>query len=177
MAALLAAAGIPVGARLTVQSALRTMPFETSAPVDPVVMAKVLDQRVPGHAETTVLGGEARLVSLDSLSGKLQTGKGRTLDLHLLPAAKDTLIALIETIDSPQPDSRLSVFDRNWKLKWKFAPTAPQSAPEGSVMFGEMVYTPASAALTVDWREAGNDSITAREQYVLTPKGVKRAKK
>lgn len=177
MAALLAAAGIPVGARLTVQSALRTMPFEQAAPVDPVVMAKVLDQRTVGHTETTVLGGKARLVSIDSLSGRLQTGEGRILDLHLLPAAKDTLIALIETIDSPQPDSRLSVYDRNWKRKWTFSPPAPASAPEGSVMFGAMVYTPASAALTVDWREAGNDSITAREEYILTPKGAKRAKK
>lgn len=62
------------------------------------------------------LGGESRLVELDSVYLKVKTSAGQEVEMRLMTAGKrDTVIAVIETAMTPVPDSRLTLWNPQWQ--------------------------------------------------------------
>lgn len=66
------------------------------------------------------LMGESRLLELDSTCLKLHSSASRQVEMRLMTAGKDTLIAVIETVKTPVSDSRITF----WTSQWLPAPKA-----------------------------------------------------
>lgn len=61
------------------------------------------------------LGSGTQLVSVDSTYLKIRTSQSKTVEMLMLQFSKrDTIIAVIETVLTPVPDSRLRFFNSNW---------------------------------------------------------------
>ena len=62
------------------------------------------------------LGGDSELVELDSAYLKVKTSGSKVLEMFMwTDGRKDTVIAVIETVMTPVPDSRLTL----WNAKWQ----------------------------------------------------------
>lgn len=61
------------------------------------------------------LAGESRLMELDSAYLKIQTSASRIVELRMLTARKDTTVVVIETVLTPVPDSRLTLWNTEWQ--------------------------------------------------------------
>lgn len=63
------------------------------------------------------LAGESKLLELDSVYLKLQASTGKVVEMRMMTAGrKDTVIAVIETVMTPVPDSRISFWNPQWQL-------------------------------------------------------------
>lgn len=132
------------------------------------------------HTEKNAAGSEARIWVLDSLRAELQTSPGRMLTLQLLPVKNDTVIAVIETLTSQEPDSRMTVYSRDWTPQpklWK----EPKPSEWGKVdplpiLLVEYTYSPEEGVLTLTNRSEDKDKMLAGMCYKWTPKGFKRLK-
>ncbi len=61
------------------------------------------------------LGAGTQLVELDSSFLKINTSKSRTVEMLMIPYSRtDTILAVIETVRTPAPDSRIRFFNSNW---------------------------------------------------------------
>lgn len=64
---------------------------------------------------TNRLGDDTRLLEMDSDYVKIQTSASRVVEVLMLQHSKrDTILAVIETVKTPVPDSRLRFFNSNW---------------------------------------------------------------
>ena len=61
------------------------------------------------------LMGESRLVELDSTYLKVQTSVSRVVEMHMRVVGKDTVLTVIETVNTPVPDSRLTQWNSHWQ--------------------------------------------------------------
>lgn len=61
------------------------------------------------------LAGESRLISLDSIYLKLQASASKVVEMRMMTAGKDTVIAVIETVMTPVPDSRITFWNTQWQ--------------------------------------------------------------
>ena len=62
-----------------------------------------------------LLAGGTGLETLDSTYLKIRTSESRTVELLMLQySRRDTILAVIETVRTPVPDSRLRFFNSNW---------------------------------------------------------------
>lgn len=62
------------------------------------------------------LQGTSQFMALDSAYLKLQSSGSKVVEMRLLTAGKDTVIAVIETVMTPVPDSRMSFWNPDWQL-------------------------------------------------------------
>lgn len=189
----LAALGPVAHAEFTAESALLSMPAEVIAPALPQTVADLVEYARSGrfdHTEANRMGGRVQITALSPMRAQLLTGTGRTLTLNLLPAAGDTVIALTETLEIPQADSRLTVYSRSWaplpKL-WKEPKAADWLTEQGrknrqafadSVPFivADYVFDPASGILTLTNRSESRKYMRSELHYSWTPKGFKKLK-
>lgn len=61
------------------------------------------------------LAGDSKLLELDSAYLKVQTSSSRMVEMLMRTVGKDTVIAVIETVITPVPDSRLSQWNSHWQ--------------------------------------------------------------
>ena len=61
------------------------------------------------------LAGTSKLSELDSAYLKVQTSASKTVEMRLLTPGRDTVIIVIETVLTPVPDSRLTVWNQQWQ--------------------------------------------------------------
>jgi hypothetical protein len=61
------------------------------------------------------LAGESRLISLDSIYLKLQASASKVVEMRMMTAGKDTVIAVIETVMTPVADSRITFWNTQWQ--------------------------------------------------------------
>lgn len=202
---LLAAAMISapkVCARLTAADALRAAPFEITAPVSGETLGELLKFAAAGitsHEEPNMMNGDCGITLLESDRAAITTGAGRSLELYLLPAAKnDTVIAMIETLEtSAGPDSRVTVYDRSWRPMpklWREPDSDRWLTPEGQkhradfesavpFMLVACRFDPDNATLTLtnrtdamlsaEQRRASRGFMRAELRFHWTPKGFK----
>ncbi|MBQ7689602.1 MAG: DUF3256 family protein [Muribaculaceae bacterium] len=72
------------------------------------------------------LGSGTQLVELDSTFLKIRTSESRTVELLVVPySSHDTILAVIETVLTPVPDSRLRFFNSNWVELQSIRPLNP----------------------------------------------------
>lgn len=204
-AALALLAAPAVSAQFTAANALSTAPLNVISPLSRETLNNLLQYALNGmtnHKEPNLLHGDAGIARIDSVSATLSTGNSRTLELFLLPAAKsDTAIVLIETLmTTAGPDSRLSVWDRNWNPLPKFwsEPETSQwlakPGKENRLTFRRNVdfiiadydFNPETKSLTItnhtdsllnnEQRQALNGLMLPSLRFLWTPKGFKPAK-
>lgn len=62
------------------------------------------------------MDGESELVELDSVYLKLKTSNSKVVEMRMWTSGpKDTVIAVIETVMTPVPDSRLTLWNPQWQ--------------------------------------------------------------
>ena len=61
------------------------------------------------------LGGESRLIEMDSSYLKVQASAGKVVEMRMRTVGKDTVITVIETVMTPVPDSRLTQWNVHWQ--------------------------------------------------------------
>lgn len=66
-------------------------------------------------ASKNAMQGQSRITALSPLSLSASLTASSDCQLALLPMRSDTAIVFIETVHTPAPDSRVKVYDRNWK--------------------------------------------------------------
>jgi len=61
------------------------------------------------------MGGDSRMLEMDSTYLKVQTSPSRVVEMRMWTnGRKDTIIAVIETVLTPVPDSRLTMWNEQW---------------------------------------------------------------
>lgn len=60
------------------------------------------------------LGGGSAITDMTDRSITIKLTDASTSTLAILPAEGDTLVAVITTIQSPAPDSRMTIYDKSW---------------------------------------------------------------
>lgn len=176
----MAAAG--VGAEQPAAKALLSAPSELLMPVPRTTVRDLLDYASAGmltHVEPNAAGSAARIVAMDSMRVELQTGSGRTVALQLMPLKKDTAIVVIETLVGDFADSRLEVYDSQWKALAKFwAEPAPSAwgkvdGQEAPIVMAEYSLEPKTGILTLTNTSEDRKKMRPQLQYQWTPKGFK----
>lgn len=62
------------------------------------------------------LAGTSQFIEMDSAYLKVQTSASKTVEMRMLTAGRrDTVIVVIETVLTPVPDSRLTVWNQQWQ--------------------------------------------------------------
>lgn len=64
---------------------------------------------------SNILGGKSRVVALEPDLVSTMVSENTRLDLAVLRVKGDTIIALIETVSTPVPDSSIRLYKRNWE--------------------------------------------------------------
>ena len=63
------------------------------------------------------LGGFSQLEALDSAYLKLQTSESKVVEMRMLTTGtRDTVIVVIETVLTPVPDSKLTLWNSKWQM-------------------------------------------------------------
>ena len=63
------------------------------------------------------LGGTSQLEALDSAYLKLQTSGSKVVEMRMLTTgSRDTVIVVIETVLTPVPDSKLTLWNSKWQM-------------------------------------------------------------
>lgn len=184
LAAALGVAALGARADFSAADALVSAPVEVRGPLSASKVADLVEYAREGmfaHVEKNAAGAEARILSLDSVSAELQTGPGRVLKLNLLPLKGDTVIAVIETLTSQEPDSRMTVYSRDWaplQKLWR----EPQPDEWGRVdplpvLLVSYEFSPSDGVLTLTNNSEERAQMLPQMRYQWTPKGFKRLKK
>lgn len=61
------------------------------------------------------LGGRSRITALSPGSIEVDISDNTKLQMALVPLKKDTLIAIVETVNTPVPDSNVRIYTKDWK--------------------------------------------------------------
>lgn len=61
------------------------------------------------------LGGRSRITALSPHSIEVDISANTKLQMALVPLKKDTLIAIVETVNTPVPDSNVRIYTKGWK--------------------------------------------------------------
>ncbi len=59
--------------------------------------------------------GDSRLVDMDSTWLKVQSSASKTVEMRMMVNGRDTVVALIETVLTPTPDSRITFWNAQWQ--------------------------------------------------------------
>lgn len=92
-------------------------PSQVIALLDSTTRLDMLDYFHNGLQTTSAnaLGGSAKLVSVEPRKVELQQTRDSGIQLCLVPNKGDTVIAVIETLLLPLPDSKLTLYSKDWK--------------------------------------------------------------
>ena len=117
MLALLCLCAVVPGQGRTVRDFFASEPDDIFLLVPHTARLDLLDYYDSGQRVemTNRLGSGTQLVELDSAYLKIRTSESRTVELLMIPySSHDTILAVIETVLTPVPDSRLRFFNSNW---------------------------------------------------------------
>jgi hypothetical protein len=137
-------------------------------------------------ASKNAMQGQSRITALTPMSLSAVVTGSSECQLALLPMRSDTALVYIETVRTPAPDSRVKVYDRNWKPLAAATFTQPELSAwltkEGKknagmvaglvpFMLASAEYSPETATLTLTNRLAeflSDDVYKSIEPYLLT---------
>lgn len=110
------ATGIGVSARSNIVVAFLSMPEDVLPLVDMSARLDMIDyyDSSSNIGAENVFGGRSRITKIEPGSMRIAMSSASQYQLAILPMAKDTLVAVISTLLTPAPDSRLAVYDGDW---------------------------------------------------------------
>lgn len=153
-------------AQLTAAKAFADVPKTVFPLLDRNVRLDMIDYFNGGMstASTNALHGKSRIIALTPVDMKISMTDASSYQLVLLPAANDTIIALIKTVATPAHDSHITFYSRAWipldgnifsapSLNDWLTPAAKKNGSDVSAMIpfmlSEYVYDPATLTLTL----------------------------
>lgn len=77
------------------------------------------------RASANAFDGEARMTAVSDAAVSFELDKGVEMQIAVLPAAKDTVVALVTTLHMPVPDSYIEFYDTAWRPLRKAPMTLP----------------------------------------------------
>ena len=110
------------------------------------------------HASSNAFQGEARLNALSDAVAQFEADKDVELQMAVIPAKNDTVIALITTVNTPAPVSSIEFFDKNWNALSKAPFAMPKyaewlnikAADEVALLKLSLPFMPVSASFDPD---------------------------
>lgn len=163
--------------------------YEAAPYIDANMRMDMLDYFRSGlPSKTTNMFDEpVAIVSETPASLQLNAGKGVEMQYAMAVSGPDTLLVVIETLPTPMPDSKVSIFDTGWKTRPHTAPApglADWLTPEGMANRARveeiLPFITASAEFVEDGNRlvytqtigsyfSANDSISAEVARYLKP--------
>lgn len=104
--------------RLIARNCFTTAPIDVLPLLEPQTRQDMLTYYDAGRdtPSQNVFGSDCRIISLDDDCLKMITGEGVTTEMFVLnPTGKNQVIGVIETIDTPVADSRVTFYDTGWR--------------------------------------------------------------
>ena len=169
-----------VFARFSAKDALLSTPDATIGYIDNTNRLDMIDYfeaGQKGHTVSNGRGGRSSLAELTDSTFVIKNGEVQTISARLLPAKSDTLIAIIETLATPTPDSRLTIYNKAWKpVKKAWTEPSAKDWGETGAKFLLTEYSLSGDTLTLsdrtdEWMEPG--APVKRLQYIWNPKSKK----
>lgn len=118
--AVTAAAAVAVApcaqAQLTATGAFTKAPRQVFPMLDNNARLDMVDYFNSGMTtpSTNALKGKSRITALAPLSMTISMTEASDYQLALLPAGSDTIIAVITTVATPAPDSKMALYSKDW---------------------------------------------------------------
>ncbi len=93
-------------------------PRQVIAAIDSITRLDMLDYYASGSsvASRNAFGGESRVTLLTDDFITVSTSSSSEVTMALLPGRRDTMLLVVNTLALPAPDSRASVYGRDWAL-------------------------------------------------------------
>lgn len=183
LAATLSVAAFAAKADFTAADALISAPQAIRGSLSASTLADLVEYARAGmtsHTEKNALGEDARIWKLDSVHAELQTGVGRLVSINLLPLKTDTVVAVIETLHSQQPDSKLSIYSRNWspisRLWVEPKPSEWTRVDPLPILLIEYVFSPENGILTLINHSEEKENMVSEMHFKWTDKGFTKIK-
>lgn len=163
------------------RDAFLTAPDSAVGLIDKTQRLDMIDYMEAGMTERTVTNrrnGKSKLTQLTDSTFIIENGTAQIISATLLEGKKDTLIAVIETLMTPAPDSHLSIYNKEWKqLKKAWKEPADKEWGSHAAKFLLTEYTLSGDTLTLTdrtatWDPEGSPAIKALK-YVWNRKSQK----
>lgn len=121
------AASLSASAQLTASKAFASAPASQFPLLDNTTRLDMIDYFNSGSstASSNVLRGSSKITGLTPESLSFRMTDASSYQIVVLPEAKDTLIAVIETVAMPARDSRMSFYNKDWMTVKSRVFTAP----------------------------------------------------
>ncbi len=105
-----------MSAQLTASAAFTDAPQSVFPLLDRNTRLDMIDYFSNGMStpSTNMLNGKSRVTSISPMKVGVEMTDASTYEIALLPAKSDTLVAVISTVATPSPDSRLTVYSRDF---------------------------------------------------------------
>lgn len=102
---------------LTPSQAFVNAPLEIFPTLDRTTRLDMMDYFKGGFATESKnsLGGGSAITSMSDTDINIKLTDASSAQLFLLPAGNDTLVAVITTVLTPVPDSKLTIYNRQWQ--------------------------------------------------------------
>lgn len=100
-----------------IKKAFVTAPFEVVPTLSQNSRLDMIDYFEHGlaHPSLTYFGDDVVITALDSYTISALTSKACSITMAALPTKQDTLTVVINSYDIPVPDSRVTIYTRDWK--------------------------------------------------------------
>ena len=161
-----AVTAVAAGVALTPREAFVNAPRQVITAIDSITRLDMLDYYDSGSegASRNAFGGEARVKLLNDELITVGTTKSSDVTIALLPAGRDTMLLVVNTLALPAPDSYATVYNRDWQPVapsrqlpghndlnlWIDGSTkAPMQDIENAIPFIPAIYTYSDGTLTV----------------------------
>lgn len=167
-AALLILSAATAWGQLTAAKAFSTMPDKLMPLLDRSTRLDMIDYFNSGSSTPSKnsMAGQSRIMELTPQTAVVQLSPASTCEIALLPAGSDTLIAVISTVATPAPDSKLHVYTSDWSRDLTSQVfTAPQLT---DWLTGDGRKNIAEVETMVPFMLAGGKYDPATGSYVLT---------
>lgn len=114
-------------AQLSASKAFADAPREVFPLLTDMTRLDMIDYYSSGTrtASRNVLDGESRIEEMSPMRMKIKMSDVSEYVIALLPAKRDTLIAVVSTVMIPMPDSRLAFYSSDWEPSEKNRFTEP----------------------------------------------------
>lgn len=103
-------------AQLTATGAFTKAPRQVFPMLDKNARLDMVDYFNSGMTtpSTNALKGKSRITAIATLSMTISMTEASDYQLALLPAGSDTIIAVITTVATPAPDSKMALYSKDW---------------------------------------------------------------
>lgn len=139
-------------------------------------MADYFDAGMAERAGTNLMGGDIKIIALTDTMVQLQEGEATRLDIAMLPTRKgDDVIMMIQTLDTPVPDSSLRFFSSGWQPlqlftepgmeQWIIGKPSRELREDIPFALFTAAYSPATGILTLTNHTADSLSRELKEKY------------